>query len=57
MDIHREIAPTVNTTKVGRELADLTGPCVGCTTCRGVCLELIEALTLPDILLRRERTP
>ncbi|GAA6191193.1 MULTISPECIES: hypothetical protein [Roseobacteraceae] len=55
MEIQRGIATAPRTTQVGQDIANLSGPCVGCTECKGVCLELIEALTLPDILLRRDR--
>ena len=34
------------------ELATLQGPCIGCTGCQGVCAALIQAMTLPEIILR-----
>lgn len=33
-------------------LTTLRGPCIGCKGCEGVCAELIEALTLPDAILK-----
>ena len=40
---------------LSREVADLPG-CVGCTDCDGLCHALMEALSLPDVILRRPTT-
>jgi len=29
------------------------GPCIGCNDCTGLCSALIDALTLPDIILNK----
>ncbi|WP_164661300.1 hypothetical protein [Tropicibacter sp. Alg240-R139] len=53
MDITRSPTDTRRTTQIGQIVTELNGPCVGCSECRGICLALIDAVTLPEILLRR----
>lgn len=45
-------APRITDTT--REIGALQGPCMGCPGCTGPCLALIEMMTLPDAVLRRE---
>ena len=37
---------------LARELGE-TGCCIGCNDCRGLCAALIEALAVPEAVLRR----
>jgi len=37
---------------VAQDLVSLKGPCIDCETCKGVCVELIEVMTVPNIVLR-----
>ena len=30
-------------------------PCLGCPGCKGLCLALLEAATLPDVILGKDR--
>lgn len=39
---------------LARQLNQLYGPCVQCQDCHGVCPALIDALLLPNIILRKE---
>jgi hypothetical protein len=45
---------TPRTTDITREIGALQGRCMGCIGCTGSCLALIEMMTLPDAILRRE---
>lgn len=54
MDIQRHVAHAPRTVELGRGVATLNQPCVGCTDCRGLCQTLIELMTLPDVLLGRD---
>ncbi len=53
MDITRSPSDTRRTLQVGQIVTELNGPCVGCSECRGICQALIDAVTLPEVLLRR----
>ena len=53
MDITRSPSDTRRTVQVGQIVTELNGPCVGCSECRGICQALIDAVTLPEVLLRR----
>ena len=52
MQIDRHIGHKPNMSALGDELAALRGRCIGCTGCKGTCAALIEALTLPDHVLK-----
>lgn len=53
MDIERRQAETPRLDALSADLAALQGPCVGCTECKGLCAELIDAMVLPNIVLGR----
>ncbi len=55
MQIDRSRTPSRNVEIVADQLSTIQGPCVGCTDCVGLCKSLIEALTLPDIILTKRR--
>ncbi len=55
MKIDREIAFAPRTRALGRDVAALNEPCIGCDDCQGICAALIEAMTLPDAVLRKGR--
>ena len=55
MQINRSKAETPHVNSLSSEISDLQGPCVGCTDCVGLCLPLIEALVVPDIILSKKR--
>lgn len=38
--------------EMGRRVS-AAGACIGCSDCRGLCAELIEALALPEAVARR----
>ena len=54
MDIDRTEAATHRTEMLVSELSTLNGPCVGCTNCKGLCRDLIDALTVPQMILSRK---
>ncbi len=52
MKIARKAGFAPKTEALGSELLGLPC-CVGCAECQGLCLELVEALTLPDIVVKQ----
>jgi hypothetical protein len=52
MDVSRQIGEAPRTAEVARRVAALRGGCLGCERCRGLCLALIEILTLPEAVLK-----
>lgn len=56
MTVSRGRVPDQHTGMLARELAALNGPCVGCADCKGLCAPLIDALTLPDLVLSKGRS-
>ena len=57
MPITRSTPPTKHSTTISREISGMNGPCIGCSNCRGLCAELIEAITLPETILSKTREP
>ncbi len=55
MKVDRKTAFAPRTQALATEITALQEPCVGCTECVGFCRELIEAMTVPDAILRRDR--
>lgn len=55
MKIERKAAFAPRTSALALDLASLQAPCVGCDGCTGLCDALIDALTLPDLLLGKGR--
>ncbi|MDA0961340.1 MAG: hypothetical protein O2898_00235 [Proteobacteria bacterium] len=55
MKIDRLAAFAPRTRALASDLAQLQGPCVGCTGCDGLCRDLIDTLVLPDIVLKKGR--
>lgn len=56
MEIDRLVGQAPRAERLAQQLAAMQGPCVGCSGCRGLCSALIEAVSLPDVILRRDRT-
>jgi hypothetical protein len=52
MKIERKIADSPRTRAIAARVSGLSGPCVGCRECRGLCEALLDALILPEIVLR-----
>ena len=55
MNITRRRGETRRSEALALQVAGLGAPCVGCTDCRGLCAELLEAMVLPDIILNDNR--
>ena len=55
MKIDRLVAFAPRTQSLASDFAMLQGPCVGCDGCMGMCRELIDALVLPDVILKKDR--
>ena len=55
MQIRRDIAHAPRARALGRTVAGLRGGCVGCEGCAGLCTALLEALTLPDLVLKEKQ--
>jgi hypothetical protein len=49
---HIGFAP--RTKALARDVMQL-GPCVGCKECKGMCKELLELMSLPDVILKKSR--
>lgn len=54
MQIRRDIAHAPRARALGQKIANLRGGCVGCQSCSGLCTALLEALTLPDLVLKEK---
>ncbi|MCR9126847.1 MAG: hypothetical protein NXH82_12050 [Rhodobacteraceae bacterium] len=54
MQVDRKAAFAPRTRALAQDLTKVTGPCVGCPGCEGLCVALIEAMTLPDAILKKE---
>ncbi|MBV7407514.1 hypothetical protein [Maritimibacter sp. DP1N21-5] len=52
MQIDRKAGFAPRTRELGATLTGLKSGCVGCTDCKGLCHELIEALVVPDMVLK-----
>ncbi|MEX0282598.1 MAG: hypothetical protein AB3N13_15555 [Arenibacterium sp.] len=55
MNIVRSKPSSSHTVALGAAMSELNGPCVGCSDCNGLCAELIDALSVPDIILSKRR--
>jgi hypothetical protein len=55
MNINRSKAETPRLNALSVEISQLNGPCVGCADCVGLCMALIDALTLPEVVLSKKR--
>ncbi|MBP0484114.1 hypothetical protein [Sagittula salina] len=53
MDTKRVVGHAPRTRAVAEELIGIEGPCIGCKGCTGLCAALIEALSVPDVVLHR----
>lgn len=53
--VTRKRADSHRTEAVAQRIAALDTLCVGCSDCRGLCKELIEAVYLPEVVLKREQ--
>jgi len=54
MKINRGKPKTEMTEVLARRLNDFYGSCIQCDECHGICPALIDALLLPDIIVRKE---
>ena len=57
MKISRNKVETPNINNQSSQIVGLQGPCVGCTDCTGMCQALIDALTVPDLILSKSSRP
>ncbi|KAA0916085.1 hypothetical protein FLO80_10165 [Aquicoccus porphyridii] len=55
ISITRSKGETERSRALAQRLARLGAPCVGCKNCRGMCRELIELMTLPELILKDTR--
>jgi hypothetical protein len=55
MTTDRKTGYAPKTRALADDIARLQGPCVGCEGCEGLCMALIEAMVLPDLILSRGR--
>ena len=57
MKIDRSFPPSPHSKELLSKLNEIYGPCLACKDCRGFCAELIEALMLPEFIVKDDRTP
>ncbi len=55
MQIERRVMESPEAARVGQAIAGIKGPCIGCTSCRGLCQALIDMASLPEAVLNRDR--
>lgn len=53
MTSERLIGHAPRSRALGEELTTIQGPCIGCKGCTGLCATLIEALSVPEVVLGR----
>ena len=53
MKTERLIGYAPRTRAMGEQLVTVEGPCIGCSGCTGLCSALIEALSVPDVVLNK----
>ena len=53
MKTERLAAYAPRTRAVAEQVLDVQGPCLGCPGCKGLCIALVEAMTLPDAILSK----
>ncbi|MFP4274354.1 MAG: hypothetical protein ACLFRU_04945 [Paracoccaceae bacterium] len=53
MKVERKAGAAPRVAQLARDIGCVEGPCMGCADCRGLCPAIIEAMTLPEIVLRR----
>ena len=53
MKTERLAAYAPRTRAVAEQVLDVQGPCLGCPGCQGLCIALVEAMTLPDAILSK----
>jgi len=56
MQTSREIHASNDLGDLGRLAASLSGTCIGCESCAGLCNALVEALTVPGFVLKDLRS-
>lgn len=52
MQAQRQIGHAPQSRALARDVAALNGPCIGCDGCEGLCQALLEAMFLPDLILK-----
>ncbi|MDK3016859.1 hypothetical protein [Pseudodonghicola flavimaris] len=55
MNISRSKSETPRLNALSVEISQLNGPCVGCENCVGLCMALIDALVVPEVILSKKR--
>ena len=53
METERKVGHAPRTQAIGEELTTIQGPCIGCKGCTGLCAVLLEAMSVPDVVLNR----
>ena len=52
MQTSRKIAHAPRCHTLAQDIASMPSTCVGCTDCQGICAALIDALILPELIIR-----
>ncbi|EAQ13215.1 MULTISPECIES: hypothetical protein [Maritimibacter] len=52
MQVDRRTAHAPRTRDLAVQVSGLKQGCVGCADCKGLCHELIEAMLVPDLVLK-----
>ena len=54
MNMEQKIGYAPKTQAIGQSLTEHQGPCIGCDGCQGLCATLLEMMSVPDAVLRRD---
>ncbi|WP_202530589.1 hypothetical protein [Maritimibacter harenae] len=52
MQIDRQTGHAPRSQDLAHKMSGLKSGCVGCTDCKGLCHELIEAMLVPELVLK-----
>lgn len=55
MKIEREVGRDQNSALIAQQIEAISGPCIGCKDCQGLCVELIDAVLVPGLVIRKNR--
>lgn len=55
MTLNHKTGHAPRSRKVAKEIGDLQGACIGCPGCDGLCMALLDAMTVPEMILNRSK--
>jgi len=55
MTIYRDAIETPRGERLTKEIQAIKGACIGCPGCKGFCVALLEAMSVPEAVLKRTK--